>query len=143
MDINWAVFTPWSSLLGGIMIGLASALLVFTNGRSAGISGIVAGVFNVKTSDFSWRLAFLLGLLVAPVSYSLFFALPEPVIESSMVGLVVAGFLVGIGTRIGGGCTSGHGVVGLSRLSIRSLAATITFMVSGFVIVYFMKHVFS
>ena len=70
MDINWAVFTPWSSLLGGIMIGLASALLVFTNGRSAGISGIVAGVFNVKTPDLSWRLAFLLGLLVAPVSYS-------------------------------------------------------------------------
>ncbi|MCH1424040.1 MAG: YeeE/YedE family protein, partial [Burkholderiales bacterium] len=77
------------------MIGLASALLVFTNGRSAGISGIIAGVFNVKTSDFSWRLAFLLGLLVAPVSYSLFFALPESVIESSMAGLVVAGFLVG------------------------------------------------
>ena len=100
-------------------------------------------MFLMSNHDFSWRLAFLLGLLVAPVSYSLFFALPEPVIESSMVGLVVAGFLVGIGTRIGGGCTSGHGVVGLSRLSIRSLVATITFMVGGFVIVYFMKHVFS
>ena len=143
MDINWTVFTPWSSLVGGILIGLASALLVFTNGRAAGISGIVAGVLNFKTTDAGWRLSFLLGLIGAPLIYSLFFVLPQPVIEASMVGLVVAGFLVGLGTRIGGGCTSGHGVVGLSRLSARSLVATVTFMVSGFVIVYLMQHVFS
>ncbi|MDA0361041.1 MAG: YeeE/YedE family protein [Proteobacteria bacterium] len=142
MHINWEVFTPWSSLLGGCLIGFASALLVLTNGKIAGISGILAGVFSARSQERGWRALFLVGLIGAPVIYSLYADLPHSVIETSSIGLVIAGLLVGIGTRIGGGCTSGHGVIGLSRLSLRSLVATITFMFGGFVTVYIVKHLF-
>ena len=143
MDVDWAAFTPLSSLFGGALIGVAATLLVFTHGRPAGISGILAGVMNFKTPVFGWRVSFLIGLLIAPVIYGVAFELPKPVVDASLIGILLAGFLVGLGTRIGGGCTSGHGVVGLSRLSIRSLVATTTFMGGGFVMVYFMKHVLS
>ena len=140
MNIAWDVFTPWSSLAGGVLIGLSAALLILGSGRVAGISGIVGGLLKPGGPDTSWRLAFLGGLLSAPLLWRLFAALPEaqPVAGGGM--LVVAGLLVGVGTRYGSGCTSGHGVCGLSRLSPRSLVATLAFMGAGFATVYIVRH---
>jgi uncharacterized membrane protein YedE/YeeE len=140
MNIAWDAFTPWSSLAGGVLIGLSAALLILGSGRVAGISGIVGGLLKPGGPDTTWRLAFLGGLLSAPLLWRLFAALPEaqPVAGGGM--LVVAGLLVGIGTRYGSGCTSGHGVCGLSRLSPRSLVATLAFMGAGFVTVYVVRH---
>jgi uncharacterized membrane protein YedE/YeeE len=140
MSIAWDAFTPWSSLAGGVLIGLSAALLILGSGRVAGISGIVGGLLKPGGPDTTWRLAFLGGLLVAPLMWRLFAALPEaqPVAGGGM--LVVAGLLVGIGTRYGSGCTSGHGVCGLSRLSPRSLVATLAFMGAGFATVYVVRH---
>ncbi|WP_019916337.1 YeeE/YedE family protein [Methyloversatilis discipulorum] len=140
MSIAWDAFTPWSSLAGGVLIGLSAALLILGSGRVAGISGIVGGLLKPGGPDTTWRLAFLGGLLVAPLLWRLFAALPEaqPVAGGGM--LVVAGLLVGIGTRYGSGCTSGHGVCGLSRLSPRSLVATLAFMGAGFATVYVVRH---
>ena len=140
MSIAWDAFTPWSSLAGGVLIGLSAALLILGSGRVAGISGIVGGLLKPGGPDTSWRLAFLGGLLVAPLLWRLFAALPEaqPVAGGGM--LVVAGLLVGVGTRYGSGCTSGHGVCGLSRLSPRSLVATLAFMGAGFATVYVVRH---
>lgn len=140
MNIAWDAFTPWSSLAGGVLIGLSAALLILGSGRVAGISGIVGGLLKPGGPDTSWRLAFLGGLLVAPLLWRLFAALPEaqPVAGGGL--LVVAGLLVGIGTRYGSGCTSGHGVCGLSRLSPRSLVATLAFMGAGFATVYVVRH---
>lgn len=140
MSIAWDAFTPWSSLAGGVLIGLSAALLILGSGRVAGISGIVGGLLKPGGPDTRWRLAFLAGLLAAPLLWRLFAALPEaqPVAGGGM--LVVAGLLVGIGTRYGSGCTSGHGVCGLSRLSPRSLVATLAFMGAGFATVYVVRH---
>lgn len=140
MNIAWDTFTPWSSLAGGVLIGLSAALLILGSGRVAGISGIVGGLLKPGGPDTVWRLAFLGGLLAAPLLWRLFAVLPEaqPVTGGGM--LVVAGLLVGIGTRYGSGCTSGHGVCGLSRLSPRSLVATLAFMGAGFAIVYVVRH---
>lgn len=142
MVIDWANFTPWSALLGGILLGIASAAFILFNGRILGISGILGGLLIPKKGDTSWRVFFLLGLLAAPVS--LFVLAPglidAPRIEAGNVAIVVAGLLVGLGTRYGSGCTSGHGVCGLSRLSPRSLAATLAFMASGFATVYVIRH---
>lgn len=140
MSIAWDAFTPWSSLAGGVLIGLSAALLILGSGRVAGISGIVGGLLKPGGPDTTWRLAFLGGLLAAPLLWRLFAALPEaqPVAGGGM--LVVAGLLVGIGTRYGSGCTSGHGVCGLSRLSPRSLVATLAFMGAGFATVYVVRH---
>lgn len=140
MNIAWDAFTPWSSLAGGVLIGLSAALLILGSGRVAGISGIVGGLLKPGGPDTVWRLAFLGGLLAAPLLWRLFAALPEaqPVTGGGM--LVVAGLLVGIGTRYGSGCTSGHGVCGLSRLSPRSLVATLAFMGAGFATVYVVRH---
>ncbi len=140
MNIAWDAFTPWSSLAGGVLIGLSAALLILGSGRVAGISGIVGGLLKPGGADTTWRLAFLGGLLSAPLLWRLFAALPEaqPVAGGGL--LVVAGLLVGIGTRYGSGCTSGHGVCGLSRLSPRSLVATLAFMGAGFVTVYVVRH---
>lgn len=140
MTIAWDAFTPWSSLAGGVLIGLSAALLILGSGRVAGISGIVGGLLKPGGPDTVWRLAFLGGLLSAPLLWRLFAALPEaqPVTGGGM--LVVAGLLVGIGTRYGSGCTSGHGVCGLSRLSPRSLVATLAFMGAGFATVYVVRH---
>jgi uncharacterized membrane protein YedE/YeeE len=141
MQIDWPHFTPWASLGGGALIGSAAALLVLFNGRIAGISGIVAGLLRLRPGEWSWRLAFVAGLLLAPLLYSILATLPPHRIEAGPLRLSVAGLLVGLGTRYGAGCTSGHGVCGLSRLSPRSLLATLCFMASGFATVYLLRHV--
>jgi hypothetical protein len=140
MNIDWNAFTPYASLAGGVLIGLAAALLVLLNGRIAGISGVLGGLLRPARGDIAWRAAFVLGLLASPLIYALFAALPTPRIDAGWGGLVLAGLLVGVGTRYGAGCTSGHGVCGLSRLSPRSLAATAAFMGSGFVTVFVIRH---
>ncbi|MFT5588245.1 MAG: putative membrane protein YedE/YeeE [Bradyrhizobium sp.] len=141
MTIDWSHFTPWSSLAGGVLIGLAAALLLFFNGRIAGISGILGGLLRPVRGDAGWRIAFVLGLVVAPLAWGLFAALPVVRIEAGNVTLIVAGLLVGLGTRYGSGCTSGHGVCGLARLSPRSMVATAAFMLAGFACVYIVRHV--
>ncbi len=140
MTIDWNHFTPGMSLLGGVLIGLASALFILTNGRIAGISGILGGLLRPHRGDIVWRLAFLLGLILAPALVYAFMPLVEPTIDAGMGTLIAAGLMVGVGTRYGGGCTSGHGVCGLSRLSPRSLVATLAFMASGMAIVFVMRH---
>ncbi len=140
MTIDWNHFTPGMSLLGGVLIGVASALFILANGRIAGISGILGGLLTRRSDDRIWRLAFLLGLMAAPAAIV---ALTGPVvatIEANTEVLIAAGLLVGIGTRYGAGCTSGHGVCGLSRLSPRSLVATLAFMGAGMAMVFVMRH---
>lgn len=141
MTIDWSAFTPWPAAVGGVVIGLAAALLVLANGRVAGISGIVGGILRPQPGDFAWRLAFVAGLVVAPLAYALAWAPPEATIDAGYATLVMAGVLTGIGTRYGAGCTSGHGVCGISRLSPRSLVATLSFMGAGIVVVYVVRHV--
>lgn len=138
--IDWAHFTPWASLAGGLLIGVATAMFLLLNGRIAGISGILGGLFRPATGDIGWRVAFLVGLLGAPVVYGLAAPLPSVHIDADIALLVVAGLLVGVGTRYGSGCTSGHGVCGLSRLSPRSMVATASFMLAGFVTVFLVRH---
>ena len=142
MYIDWGQFTPWASLAGGILIGLAAVALVLSIGRIAGISGIVAGLLRPRTGDVSWRVAFVAGLLAAPVAYSLFAPVPGLAIEASFPLLIAAGVLVGVGTGYGSGCTSGHGVCGLSRGSLRSLVATLSFVAAGFATVFLLRHGF-
>jgi uncharacterized membrane protein YedE/YeeE len=143
MTIDWVNFTPWTALAGGLLIGLAAALLVLFNGRIAGISGILGGLLRPVRGDAGWRLAFLAGLIGAPVLYGLAAALPAVTVEAGTGTLVAAGLLVGVGTRYGSGCTSGHGVCGISRASPRSLVATAAFMLAGFVTVYLVRHALS
>ncbi len=143
MTIDWTHFTPWASLAGGIMIGLAAAILILVNGRILGVSGIVGGLLRRPSPDMAWRALFILGMLSAPLLYALFVGSSETRIDAGWGTLVVAGLLVGVGTRYGAGCTSGHGVCGLSRLSPRSLVATATFMAAGFVTVFVMRHLFA
>ena len=140
MSIDWTHFTPWSSLAGGLLIGIAAAMLVLLNGRIAGISGIVGGLLAPQRADIAWRLAFVLGLFAAPALMLLLGQGYSPRIDSGFGTLVAAGLLVGIGTSYAAGCTSGHGVCGLSRLSPRSLAATAAFMASGFATVFVIRH---
>lgn len=142
MTIDWAHFTPGLSLAGGLLIGVATVLFLYLNGRVAGISGILGGLLTPARGDIAWRLAFLGGLVAAPLVYSLFHPVPLPQIDASDTVLVLAGLLVGLGTRYGSGCTSGHGVCGLSRLSPRSLVATFAFMAAGFATVFVVRHVF-
>ena len=139
MNLDWSVFTPASSALGGLLIGAAAVLLMGGAGRIAGISGILGGLLAPERGG-SWRLAFLLGLVVSPWLYRLGAALPAITVEAGTARLIVAGLLVGIGTRYASGCTSGHGVCGVSRGSPRSLAATALFMAAGFGVVYVMRH---
>jgi len=143
MTIDWTHFTPFSSLSGGILIGLAAAVFVLFDGRIAGISGIIGGLFRPKRGDVAWRSAFLFGLLAAPWLYQTVAPLPEIRVDAGSGTLVIAGLLVGIGTRYGSGCTSGHGVCGISRLSPRSLVATAGFMLAGFVTVLIVRHLFA
>jgi uncharacterized protein len=140
--INWMDFTPGLSLIGGILIGVAAALFLLLNGRIAGISGILGGLFKPVAGDIAWRIAFLLGLVSSPVLYSLVAPLPDVQVSANFLVLIVAGVLVGMGTRYGSGCTSGHGVCGLSRFSPRSLAATAAFMLAGFLTVFIVRHLF-
>ena len=143
MTIDWNQFTPWLSLSGGLMLGFAAALFILVNGRILGISGILGGLLTPKRGDLAWRVTFLLGLLAAP---TVFHAVAPsglvnaPRINATVVQIVGAGLLVGIGTRYSAGCTSGHGVCGLSRLSPRSLVATLSFMGTGFVTVFAIRH---
>ncbi len=143
MSIDWNHFTPWSALAGGALIGLAAALFLLLNGRIAGISGVLGGLLKPLRGDIAWRVAFVLGLVGAPLVYGLFAVLPVPQIDAGNAALVAAGLLVGVGTRYGSGCTSGHGVCGLSRLSPRSLVATACFMGAGFATVFVVRHLLS
>ena len=135
-------FTPWSALAGGALIGLAALLLMAFNGRIAGIASIVGSVFSEPAKQQPWRAAFLLGLILAPF-LALFLGLevPNATPSAGLVGLIAGGLLVGYGTRLGSGCTSGHGVCGLARLSPRSLVATVTFMAAAAATVFVMRHV--
>ena len=146
MSILWNEFTPWASLAGGLLIGLSAALLIALLGRVAGISGITGALLQMPTwsavKQWGWRLAFIAGLIAAPLVWQWFAPLPAMEIPSDPLVIIVAGLLVGFGTRMGSGCTSGHGVCGLSRLSVRSLAATLTFIATGAVTVFVMRHVF-
>ena len=144
MNIDWNHFTPWASLIGGLSLGVASAVFILINGRILGISGILGGLLPPKVGDIGWRVAFLLGMLAAP---TVLMALApaglasEPRVDAGFWTVIAAGLLVGIGTRYASGCTSGHGVCGLSRLSPRSLVATLSFMGAGFFIVYILRHI--
>ncbi|MYN08770.1 YeeE/YedE family protein [Pseudoduganella aquatica] len=144
MSIDWNHFTPYAALAGGALIGAAAAMLLLLNGRIAGISGIVGGLLApAGRGELAWRLAFVAGIVAAPMAYSWFASLPEVHIDAGYGALVIAGLLVGIGTRYGSGCTSGHGVCGLSRLSLRSAVATGIFMAAGFITVFLARHVLS
>jgi uncharacterized membrane protein YedE/YeeE len=136
MTIDWNHFTPWASLAGGVLIGVAAAMLVLLNGRVAGISGILCGLLAPQRGEVAWRVAFLAGLLAAPVVAVFFGARPPARIDAGAGTLVIAGLLVGLGTSYGAGCTSGHGVCGLSRLAPRSLVATAAFMAAGVATVF-------
>ena len=144
MTIDWNHFTPWASLGGGLLLGIASVAFILLNGRILGISGILGGLIPARTGDTTWRLAFILGMFVSPLVMKMLAPadfLTSPRIEAHMGLIVVAGLLVGVGTRYGSGCTSGHGICGLSRLSPRSIVATCLFMLAGFISVYLIKHV--
>jgi uncharacterized protein len=141
VTIDWNAFTPGTAAAGGALIGVAAAMFALLNGRIAGISGVLGGLLNPARGDIAWRAAFIAGLVGAPLVVSLFEVVPRPDIQASQGALVAAGLLVGVGTRYGSGCTSGHGVCGLSRLSPRSLAATASFMAAGFFTVYIARHV--
>lgn len=138
--IDWNSFTPMTALAGGALIGLAAGALVLFNGRIAGISGIAGGLLSAVKGDIGWRIAFLAGLIGSPLLYQLAAPLPAVNVDAGTGTLIAAGLLVGFGTRYGSGCTSGHGVCGLSRFSPRSLAATAAFMAAGFVTVFVVRH---
>ncbi len=140
LNIGWESFTPWSALAGGLVIAVAAALFVLLNGRTAGISSILGGLLTPVRGQLAWRVAFLLGMILAPLLWLAFAALPDIQVNASYPMVILAGLLVGVGTRYGSGCTSGHGVCGLSRFSLRSLVATLSFMAAGFVTVYLVRH---
>jgi uncharacterized protein len=140
MTIDWPHFTPWASSIGGLLIGIAVAMFLLLNGRVLGVSGIVGGLLRRAPGDKSWRLLFLAGLLAAPWLMAWLRPMAVPRIEAGWGVLVVAGLLVGWGTSMGSGCTSGHGVCGLSRLSPRSLVATLVFMAMGMATVFLIRH---
>lgn len=140
MTIDWPSFTPWSALFGGVLIGLAASLFALMNGRIAGISGLLGSVLQKEGEGRGEKALFLLGLLLAPLVWWLFSGAPIVQFQTGWPGLLVAGLLVGVGTRYAAGCTSGHGVCGLARLSPRSLVATLCFMSTGFAVVYVSRH---
>ena len=142
MQIDWLTFSPGPAFLGGILLGIAAALYVILHGRILGISGIVSGLLSPMDGDVHWRISLLLGLLSAPFWGSLIFGIHTiSVIDADWIAIIIAGVLVGFGANYGSGCTSGHGVCGLSRLSPRSLVATLSFMSTGFLTVFVIRHV--
>ncbi|AKH37862.1 MULTISPECIES: YeeE/YedE family protein [Nitrosomonas] len=143
MTIDWIHFTPASALAGGMVIGIATAILLLFAGRIAGISGIVGGLFRRQPGDIGWRFAFASGLILAPIIWQLFNELPPIQIDTSYLIMALTGLIVGLGTRYASGCTSGHGVCGLSRMSPRSIVATLTFITAGVVTVYLIRHLLS
>ncbi|MFN0317504.1 MAG: YeeE/YedE family protein [Burkholderiales bacterium] len=143
MTIDWEHFTPWASLSGGILLGVASAMFILLNGRILGISGILGGLLPPRSGDASWRVALLLGLAASPAVFAILAPagfMQAPRIDAGYGLVALAGLLVGTGTRYGGGCTSGHGVCGMARLSPRSLVATLVFMVAGMATVFVLRH---
>jgi uncharacterized protein len=137
-----ANFTPLSAAIGGALIGLAAAMLMLFLGRVAGISGILGATLGLGTGDRDWRIAFIAGLILAPVAAMIAgYSVPAPQMPASWFVIITAGFLVGFGARLGGGCTSGHGVCGIARLSKRSIAATMIFMGTAVITVALMRHV--
>jgi uncharacterized membrane protein YedE/YeeE len=137
-----ANFTPLSAAIGGALIGLSAVLLMLLAGRVAGISGIAAGILGIGSIDRDWRIAFIAGVILAPVIAMLVgYAVPVPAMPTSWVIVIAAGLLVGFGARLGGGCTSGHGICGIARLSKRSIAATMIFMGTAVVTVALIRHV--
>ena len=140
MTIDWASFTPASAALGGALIGLAAGMLLLLNGRVAGVSGIAGGVLRPAPGDVAWRLAFLAGLVAAPVCYALVRGMPSITFDIPLPAIALAGLVVGIGTRYGAGCTSGHGICGIARMSPRSVVATCLFVAAGMATVYVVRH---
>ncbi len=141
MTIDWAHFTPVSAFAGGLIIGLAAGWLILVDGRVLGASGVLGGLVPPRERDWGWRMALLAGLVAATFIAGLLLGARAPTIEANATTLIAGGLLVGFGTRLGAGCTSGHGVCGLARLSRRSLAATLTFMASGFLAALLVRHV--
>ena len=141
MHIDWLAFTPGPSLLGGVLLGIATSAYVLLHGRILGISGIVGGLLRPVKQAWIWRIVLLLGILTSPLWSILFFDMyPVQIIEANWPIVIVAGLLVGFGAQYGSGCTSGHGICGLSRLSPRSLVAIVSFMISGFAVAYILRH---
>jgi uncharacterized membrane protein YedE/YeeE len=137
-----ANFTPFSAAIGGALIGFSTVLLMLLTGRVAGISGILAGCLSFGTADKGWRIAFMAGLILAPLmAGAIGYAAAPPQMPANWIVIVAAGLLVGFGTRLGGGCTSGHGICGVARLSVRSITATAIFMAAAIVVVALMRHV--
>ncbi len=140
MTIDWTHFTPLSALAGGLLIGLAAAWLILAEGRVLGAAGILGGLAPPSAGDWGWRVAVIAGLIAAPLLARLLLGTAPPVIEADVATLIAGGLLVGFGTRLGNGCTSGHGVCGVARLSLRSLSATAAFMAAGFLTVFVVRH---
>jgi uncharacterized membrane protein YedE/YeeE len=140
LQIDWLHFTPLPALAGGVIIGLAAAWLLLSEGRILGAAGILGGLVNPKPGKWLWRLALIAGLFASAPLASRLFGAQAPVVSASAAILVIAGLLVGAGSRLANGCTSGHGVCGLARLSPRSAAATATFMATGFLTVFTVRH---
>ncbi len=133
-------FTPWSSLAGGVLIGLAASMMILMNGRIAGISGIVGSISSAHRADIPWRVTFIAGLVFSPFLYGMLGNAPQFNLDASNLQIVIAGLLVGLGSRFGSGCTSGHGVCGIARLSLRSIVATVVFISAGVVTAYVTHH---
>jgi uncharacterized protein len=142
MTIDWSNFTPVTALLGGVLIGAAAAALLLFNGRILGVSGIIGGLAQPRSGDTGWRVAFIAGLLVPPLALMLSGTMKAPPFEGPLLVIAAAGLLVGFGSRMGAGCTSGHGICGMARLSKRSIVATACFLLTGFLTVYLTRHVF-
>lgn len=138
--IDWNHFTYESALLGGVFIGAAISLLILFNGRIAGISGAIGGLFTPSAGNIAWRIAFLLGIFSAAIAFNTMSA-SDVAFDTSYPILIIAGFLIGFGSRLGSGCTSGHGVCGIARLSKRSFLATGLFIAAGMAAVYVMRHI--
>ena len=137
LNIDWANFTLLNSLIGGILIGIAATLIFFVNGRIMGISGILGNLMTLKETDqIYWRITFILGVLIGPLIFTILFKEIKSEMVANTKFLIISGFLVGLGTSLGNGCTSGHGICGLSRFSIRSIVATLVFVISGMITVY-------
>jgi uncharacterized protein len=142
LNIDWTSFTPGTALLGGLLIGIAAAALQLVNGRILGVSGITGGLLQPRAGDTRWRLWFIAGLLVPPLVLGASGTMEAPTFAGSLWIIALAGLLVGFGSRMGSGCTSGHGICGVARLSKRSIVATLCFMLTGFLTVYLARHVF-
>ncbi|EPL6454156.1 MULTISPECIES: YeeE/YedE family protein [Providencia] len=140
MSIDWVNFTPVSAAIGGVLIGVAVAILLVFNGRIAGISGILGGILKPVKGDTAWKVAFILGIIISPLLFMWVAYTPEVNIAASTPVLIIAGLLVGFGTRLGSGCTSGHGICGMARFSRRSIVAVLIFMVVAFVTVAISNH---